>query len=1133
MNGNRLPVSRIVVMPLVRRSALALSIIALFSNPAFATDYAALPRAEVAGAVADGAAVVHDYGTFAWVAGSGKGASAEAVYAFTLGGRHFDPANDGAARASVYGNGKALRLVQFDGPVRQSWLESLAGDDVTVVQYIAPFGYVVWSDRAALANAQARSGALRFAGEFLPAYKTQNVKAGTARGEREWRAMVYRGANLDAAALSVGGARIGAKVQMDRQFDVVAIEGDAAAIDALAQLPGVYAIEPVPRSGGLRAELASQISANNLGANQLPVTGYLAWLTGRGVNGDGVKVADVDGGVFDTNPDIVNRMLPCVGDTCGGSATDDHGTHVAGIIAGDGSSGTVDSAGFLRGLGTAPGAKLIEQVYDPTFTQAGGMLKLMRQSHDNGADLSSNSWGPESSPRGYDGDTRQVDVGVRDTKPDVAGDQPLTYVLSIMNGNGGTSSQGTPDEAKNTITVGSTKAQNANLSVIAAFNDISSNSGHGPALDGRRIPHVVAPGCSVDSLVSATGYGTMCGTSMATPQVSGASALFIEKYRDAHAGTSPSAALIKAAMVAAAQDLAGNRDADNVVLGHRPDSKQGWGRLRLDWLLGATPTLYYDQNTRTFDNTGEDWTTSVTPADPAKPMQIVLVWTDAPGHGLGGDTPAWNNDLDLDVTVGATQYKGNVFDANGWSTSGGTADASNNIESVILQPSAGGAAATLRVAATNITSDALPNTGDATDQDFALICVNCVSRPDYTLALPTTRQAVCTTTAVTTQYAVDVGSAMGYTDVVNLSVGNVPAGATGSVSPASVTPPGSTSVQLGQLGAAAPGSYTLQLQAASTSGNRSVPLELVLANDEPAAPALTAPADAATNLAQRPTLTWAASAQADDYVVEVATDAAFANIVFTRTGKATSVTPDTDLASSTRYWWRVRPSNVCGVGATTAARTFTTLALPGDCAAGSVANTILADNVENGVNGWTASASGSNAQTWSISTARATSGTHAWLAPDVTTTSDQRLTSPTIALPSGQSPLTLAFQSDQSIEDSANGGCWDGGFLEISTNGGTSFTAIPAAAMLTDPYNGALGDGNPASGTQAWCGDPAPWTRSVVNLDAYAGQSVQLRLRFTSDGSEGRAPHGWYVDDIKVQGCTTALPDSIFANGFQ
>ena len=53
----------------------------------------------------------------------------------------------------------------------------------------------------------------------------------------------------------------------------------------------------------------------------------------------------------------------------------------------------------------------------------------------------------------------------------------------------------------------------------------------------------------------------------------------------------------------------------------------------------------------------------------------MLTWTDAPGHGLGGSTPAWNNDLDLVVEVGADSYLGNVFGPDGYSTTGGAAEA--------------------------------------------------------------------------------------------------------------------------------------------------------------------------------------------------------------------------------------------------------------------------------------------------------------------------------------------------------------------------------------------------------------------------------------------------------------------------
>ncbi|UXI69850.1 S8 family serine peptidase [Tahibacter amnicola] len=1116
-----------------RRTALALAVAALISPAAFAADYAALPRERVADAVSRGATIVHDYGSFAWVVNSGQGASAAETFSLDLGGRLFDPLTDSQANTRSYEKGKALRLVQFTGPTRQEWLQSLAAQGLTPVQYIAPFSYVVWADDGALAEAR-RNSAVRWAGDFLPNYKTANVEDGRRRNEMAWRAMVYRGAHLGDDALRATGVLVGKRATIDKQFDIVELQGTAAAIDLVAQLPAVYAIDPVPRDGGLRGELANQITANNLNPSNLPVPGYVAWLSSVGVNGNGVTIANVDGGIFDTHPDLVARMLPCTGDTCGGSDTDAHGTHTAAIMAGDGSSGVNDAAGFRRGLGAAPGAKLVEQVYDPHFTQPGGMLKLMRQSHDNNAQLSGNSWGPAGTPRGYDADTRQVDVGTRDTKPDVTGDQPLIFVLSFMNGGGGTSTQGTPDEAKNTITIGSTKAQSSNGAVIPQFDDVSDNSGHGPALDGRRIPLLVTPGCSVDSANSATGYGTMCGTSMASPQVSGVVALFIEKYRAANSGATPSSALIKAALVAASNDLFGKNDADGNPLGHRPDSKQGWGRLRADRLLaGGVPVLYYDQDTRTFDATGETWTTSVSPADPTKPMQIVLAYTDAPGHGLGGTTAAWNNDLDLEAVSGSTTYRGNVFGSTGFSTSGGAADNKNNVESIVFDPAALASISTLmlKVAAANITSDALPNAGDATDQDFALVCVNCQSRPDYSVIASSTAESVCTTNATTASYGVNVGSLMGYTDPVNFTLANLPAGASGTVTPAAVTPPGSTSVGLTQLGSVAPGSYTFQLQSASTSGNKSQDLRLTTANATPAAAALTAPAANATNVAVRPTFTWAASAQAAEYVLEVATDAAFSNIVFTTTTSNTTATPNTDLATNTTHYWRVRPSNICGTGDNSTVNQFSTLAAPGDCGMGTTARTVFTDDVEGGTNGWTATA-GSGSANWAISNARPYGGSgNAWLAQDPEVVSDQRLTSTTIALPAGENPVTLQFQSDQTLE-SRSGGCWDGGFIEVSTDG-TTFTAVPGSAMLTDPLNGPLGNGNPAAPSPAWCGDPQAYLKSVVDLSAYAGQSVKIRFRMTSDTSVGRMPHGWYVDNIKVQSCQAAQVDAIFDDGFE
>ena len=47
------------------------------------------------------------------------------------------------------------------------------------------------------------------------------------------------------------------------------------------------------------------------------------------------------------------------------------------------------------------------------------MTQLMVESRQNGAVASSNSWGPSGSPQGYDIDTLEVDIAVRDADPDV------------------------------------------------------------------------------------------------------------------------------------------------------------------------------------------------------------------------------------------------------------------------------------------------------------------------------------------------------------------------------------------------------------------------------------------------------------------------------------------------------------------------------------------------------------------------------------------------------------------------------------------------------------------------------------------------------------------------------------------
>ena len=205
---------------------------------------------------------------------------------------------------------------------------------------------------------------------------------------------------------------------------------------------------------------------------------------------------------------------------------------------------------------------------------------------------------------------------------------------------------------------------------------------------------------------------------MASPQVTGSVALFIEYYRQLY-GVDPSPALVKAAFLPVAHDLAGNLDADGGTLGHPFDSKQGWGRLNTASVVNPNmAVIYFDQETL-FDNTGESWEYSLTYKGAIPYLHAMLVWTDAPGHGLGGDTDAWVNNLNLSLDIDGDIYLGNNFGPDGLSITGGSADGMNNTEGIFLEDLPAGTY-TFTVSAADIAGDGVPNTGDETDQDFAL-----------------------------------------------------------------------------------------------------------------------------------------------------------------------------------------------------------------------------------------------------------------------------------------------------------------------------------------------------------------------------------------------------------------------------
>lgn len=196
----------------------------------------------------------------------------------------------------------------------------------------------------------------------------------------------------------------------------------------------------------------------------------------------------------------------------------------------------------------------------------------------------------------------------------------------------------------------------------------------------------------------------------------------------------------------------------------------------------------------------------------------------------------------------------------------------------------------------------------------------------FTLSLDPATLSVCTASTGGASTTVEVSADGGFSGSVALAVDDLPAGANAAFTPTSVVPPGSSSLELGNLGAVATGHYAVKVMGSSGADSTFRVLDLMLSDALPQAVGLLSPADGQTGASTSPILAWsAANGGPADYRVEVATDAAFSTTVFSRTlVNQTSVTVEPALAPLTTFYWRVRADNACGTGDWSQVRSFTT-----------------------------------------------------------------------------------------------------------------------------------------------------------------------------------------------------------------
>jgi uncharacterized repeat protein (TIGR01451 family) len=154
--------------------------------------------------------------------------------------------------------------------------------------------------------------------------------------------------------------------------------------------------------------------------------------------------------------------------------------------------------------------------------------------------------------------------------------------------------------------------------------------------------------------------------------------------------------------------------------------------------------------------------------------------------------------------------------------------------------------------------------------------------------------------------------------------------------------------------------------------------------------------------------------------------------------------------------------------------------------------------------GWTASMTGIGAA-WTTTSAASDTSPNSAFAPDTDGSSDDQLTSPSIAITT--SSAQLFFRHNYATESFL-----DGGVLEISIANGQFQDILRAGgSFASGNYNGFINGG----ATAAWTGNSGGFISTKVTLPASAaGQSIHLRWRLLSDSSVG--DNGWYVDNISV-----------------
>ena len=235
-----------------------------------------------------------------------------------------------------------------------------------------------------------------------------------------------------------------------------------------------------------------------------------------GYNGQQMVAAVIDTGIF-PHPDLIypeNRIIgwyDLVNERNSPYDDNGHGTHIAGIIAGNG----IQSKGRYRGM--APEAKLV------------GVKALDHNGSGNTSDvIAAIEWCIANREK-YN--IKAINLSLGSTAHDSCRNDPLCraasaawrngIVVCVAAGNDGPEPRTitTPGINSSVITVGNL---DDNATIEWDDDQLNPSSSRGPTIDNISKPDLLAPGTAITSLRVPRGYRAFTGTSMATGVATGA-----------------------------------------------------------------------------------------------------------------------------------------------------------------------------------------------------------------------------------------------------------------------------------------------------------------------------------------------------------------------------------------------------------------------------------------------------------------------------------------------------------------------------------------------------------------------------------------------------------------------------------